>query len=330
MTPPSLENLTTLRAHLDAQKLDGPPPDEPGRDPGGLAAVIDAIALAGKWIAHKIRAARIEDVLGEVGDVNLHGEHQQKLDVLSDRVLLECLRVRRDVAVYASEERDEPVRLSEGGRYTVAVDPLDGSSNVDVAVSVGTIFSVMRNVAPDEPSRSLLQRGSRQVAAGYVLYGSSVCMMITLGNGVDLFVLDPDHGEFVLVQKGLRIPESKAVYSINEAYWNEFGDELRSYLGWAHDNGYAGRYIGSMVADVHRTLLKGGVFLYPAMRKAPEGKLRLLYECNPLAMLVEQAGGSAATGHERILEIEPRELHQRVPVVLGSPAEVDAVLRHFR
>lgn len=321
----SFDNLTTLRAHLDAQKR-----ENGGRD---LAGVIGAIALAGKWVANRIRRARIEDVLGEVGGVNLHGETQQKLDVLADDVLLECMRACTDVAVYASEERDEPIVLrpgSGGGRYCVVVDPLDGSSNVDFAVSVGTIFSVLENDQPDETTaRAVLQPGSRQIAAGYVLYGSSVCMMLTLGEGVDLFVLDPILGEFVLAEPGVRIPEKKAIYSLNEAYWNEFDDEIRSYLGWAHENGYASRYVGSMVADVHRTLLKGGVFLYPAMRKAPQGKLRLLYECNPMALLAEQAGGSAATGRERILDLAPREVHQRAPIVLGSPAEVEAVVRHF-
>ena len=327
MPPGSLENLTTLRAHLDARKAAARAED--GHECGDLVAVIDSLSLACKWIGHKIQSARIEDVLGDAGAVNLHGETQQKLDVLSDQVLLECLGARNEVAIYASEEREEPVELSGDGRYCVLVDPLDGSSNVDVAVSVGTIFSIVKRPEGVRGTAALLQPGSRQVAAGYVLYGSSICMVLTLGDGVDLFVLDPDLGEFVLVQERMRIPERKAVYSINEAYWNEFGDEVRAYLSWAHEEGYGSRYIGSMVADVHRTLLKGGVFLYPATRKAPEGKLRLLYECYPMSMLIEQAGGSAGTGRERILDLTPRELHQRAPVVLGSPAEVAAVMRHF-
>jgi fructose-1,6-bisphosphatase I len=194
-------------------------------------------------------------------------------------------------------------------------------------VSVGTIFSVLRNREPDDATpRSALQPGARQVAAGYVLYGSSVVLVLTAGRGVDLFVLDPDLGEFLLAKEGLRMPEEK-IYSINEAYWNEFDEPVRRYLTWAHESGYGSRYVGSMVADVHRTLLKGGTFLYPATRKAPEGKLRLLYEACPMALLVEQAGGVAAAGGRRILDIEPTELHQKTPVMLGSPKAMEALTR---
>jgi fructose-1,6-bisphosphatase I len=316
------ENLTTLQAHLHGRK------DYAG--PGDLAGVIDAIAFAGKSIARKIRRARLEDVLGTAGAENVHGETQQKLDVMADRILLHALRAHPHVAAYASEEQGEPVVLrpaSAGGEFTVIADPLDGSSNIDVAVSVGTIFSVVRNLEPDDSTgRSALQPGAKQVAAGYVLYGSSVVLVVTAGRGVDLFVHDPDLGEFLLAKERLRMPEDKT-YSINEAYWNEFEEPIRAYLGWAHANGYGSRYIGSMVADVHRTLLKGGTFLYPATRKAPEGKLRLLYEANPMALLVEQAGGVAAAGSRRILDIEPTKLHQRTPVMLGSPKTMEALTR---
>ena len=321
--PPAVrENLVTLGAHLRARK--------------GIAAevagVIEAIALASKSISHKIRRARIDDVLGAAGAVNLHGEAQQKLDVAADELLLHCLRTRPEVAVYASEERGEAVVLrprSDGGRYCVLSDPLDGSSNVDVAVSVGTIFSVLPNDRGDETTAAaVLQPGTRQVAAGYVLYGSSVLLALTTGDGVDLYVLDPQLGEYLLVEEGLRIPEKK-IYSVNEAYWNDFDEGVRSYLGFAHANGYASRYIGSMVADVHRTILKGGVFLYPPTRSAPQGKLRLMYEANPMAMLVEQAGGAAAGVTGRILEIEPEALHQRTSVLLGSPGEMAHVTRHL-
>lgn len=318
------DNLTTLRAHLAGRKeYEGP---------GDLPGVIDAIAFAGKSIARKIRRARLEDVLGTAGAENVHGEVQQKLDVMADRILLHALRAHPHVAAYASEEQGEAVVLrpaSGGGQLTVIADPLDGSSNIDVAVSVGTIFSVVRNGEPDDATaRSALQPGARQVAAGYVLYGSSVVLVLTAGRGVDLFVLDPDLGEFLLAREGLRMPEDKT-YSINEAYWNEFEEPVRKYLGWAHESGYGSRYIGSMVADVHRTLLKGGTFLYPATRKAPEGKLRLLYEANPMALLVEQAGGVAAAGTRRILEIEATKLHQRTPVMLGSPKAMEALTRFF-
>jgi len=320
------ENLTSLRGHLTAKKQAG------GRH-AEVAGVIDAIALAGKALAHKVRRARVDDVLGEVGETNLHGEKQQKLDVIADRLLLQCLRERSDVALFASEEREDPVVLrpaSDGGRFCVLVDPLDGSSNVDVAVSVGTIFSILPNDQSDETTeRATLQPGSNQLAAGYILYGSSVVMLLTMGDGVDMFVLDPLVGDFLLVWEGLRIPDERKIYSINEAYVNDFDAGLRDYLEFAHGAGYAARYVGSMVADVHRTLIKGGVFLYPATRKAPEGKLRLMYEGNPMAFVVEQAGGAAAAGRGRILDVVPEHLHQRTPVILGSAAEVEQVTRRL-
>lgn len=315
----------TLRQHLQSRKT------RPG--PGDLVGVIDAIALAGKAIARKVRRARIDDVVGATGGANSHGEAQQKLDVLADELLLHCLRARRDVAVYGSEEREEAVVLrprSDGGVFTVLVDPLDGSSNIDVAVNVGTIFSVLPNAEPDEDTaRSALQPGSRQLAAGYVLYGSSVVLMLTVGQGVDLFVLDPELGEFVLAESGLRMPAAKKTYSVNEAYREAFAPGIGRYLDAVHADGYSLRYIGSMVADVHRTLLQGGVFLYPATRGAPQGKLRLLYEGSPMALLAEQAGGAAAWGAGRILELAPQTLHERTPVILGSPAEVERVTSHL-
>jgi fructose-1,6-bisphosphatase I len=236
------------------------------------------------------------------------------------------------VGVLASEEEDAAIVVrprSDGGEFVVLFDPLDGSSNIDVAAGVGTIFSVLRNEeADEETAKAALQPGHRQVAAGYVLYGSSVLMVLTLGDGVDMFVLDPMLGEFVLVKERVTIPDTKKIYSINEAYREDFPEGIQRYLDHAHSSGYALRYIGSMVADVHRTLLKGGVFLYPPTAKAPEGKLRLMYEGNPMAMVIEQAGGVAGTGAQRILEIHPAELHQRCPVVLGSSGEVDVVARH--
>ncbi len=315
------ENLTTLREHLVSRKLALEHAAE-------LIDVIGAISLASRSIAHKVRRARLADVLGEAGGDNVHGEAQQKLDVISNEVLLHCLRRCPSVGICASEEEDEavPVRpLSDGGRFCVVYDPLDGSSNIDVAVSVGTIFSVLPN--DDE---SVLQRGERQLAAGYVVYGSSVLMVLTLGEGVDLFVLDPDLGDFVLVQQGLQLPASRKIYSLNEAYRDDFPGGYQRYLDDAHAGGYSSRYIGSMVGDVHRTLLKGGVFLYPPTTQAPSGKLRLLYEGNPMAMLVEQAGGTATTGSGRIVEVEPAELHQRTPVILGSREEVARVLGHLQ
>jgi fructose-1,6-bisphosphatase I len=317
------DNLLTLGRHLRAQK-----------DLGALVDVIEAIALAGKAIAHRVRRARIDDVIGEAGAVNVQGEAQQKLDVLSDRLLLECLGACPAVAVYASEEQDGAIVLrtrAEGAAYCVLADPLDGSSNIDVAVSVGTIFSVQRHERPDaEIEQSAVQPGRSQVAAGYLLYGSSVVLVLSTGRGVSMYVQDPLLGDFVLVKEGLRVPPASKTYSLNEAYVNDFEDGLKAYLDWAHGAGYGARYIGSMVADVHRTLLKGGVFLYPGSRKAPEGKLRLLYEASPMAFLMEQAGGAASTGKGPLLDVAPTKLHQRTPVVLGSSAEVEHVLRHLR
>jgi fructose-1,6-bisphosphatase I len=317
------DNLMTLGRHLRTQK-----------DAGGLVDVIEAIALAGKAIAHRVRRARIDDVIGEAGAVNVQGETQQKLDVLSDQLLLDCLRACPAVAVYASEEQEGAIVLrtrAEGATYCVLADPLDGSSNIDVAVSVGTIFSVQRHERPDaEIEQSPVQPGRKQSAAGYILYGSSVVLVLSLGRGVSMYVQDPLLGEFVLVKEGLRVPAASKTYSLNEAYVNDFEDGLKGYLAWAHGAGYGARYIGSMVADVHRTLLKGGVFLYPGTKKAPEGKLRLLYEASPMAFLVEQAGGAASDGKQALLDVPAAKLHQRTPVVIGSSAEVEHVLRHLR
>ena len=280
------ENLITLGHHL-----------RNGRQLGALSDVVEAIALATKSIAAKIRRARIDDVIGEVGNVNVQGEVQQKLDVISDELVLHCLRACPSVAVYASEEQEGPAVLrtkSDGGEYVVLSDPLDGSSNIDVAVSVGTIFSVLPNNEPDgSTADAVLQPGRNQVAAGYVLYGSSVLLVLATDQGVDMYVLDPQLGDFVLVKTGMEMPAQKKIYSINEAYLNDFDAGLKSYLDFVHSSGYAARYIGSMVADVHRTLLKGGVFIYPATAKAPKGKLRLMYEGNPMAYVMEQAGGRA-------------------------------------
>lgn len=326
MMGPTTDNLDTLSEYLRAAK------ERNGT--GDAADVIEAIGLATKAIAHKVRRARIGgDVIGAIGATNIQGEEQQKLDVVSNDLMIHCLSRCPHVGVLGSEEEDEVVIVrpaSAGGAYCVLFDPLDGSSNIDVAAGVGTIFSILRNNESDEDTaKAALQPGSAQVAAGYVLYGSSVLMVLTLGHGVDMFVLDPELGEFVLVQKSLEIPHEKKIRSINGAYRFDFSEGYQSYLKWTELNGYGSRYIGSMVADVHRTLLKGGVFLYPATTKAPGGKLRLMYEANPMSLLVEQAGGAAVTGDGRILDVLPTQIHQRTPVVLGSAGEVDKVLAHL-
>lgn len=323
---PIRENLTTLHDHLSSKP-------ELRQGPGDLGGVLGTIALACKSIANKVRRARVEDVLGQVGDTNVQGEQQEKLDVISDDLLIHCLSQRSDVAVVASEEQEKPVVLrtaSEGGAFCVLFDPLDGSSNINVAVGVGTIFSVLRNEeSDDDTAKAVLQPGSSQVASGYVLYGSSVLMVLTTGSGVDMYVLDPVLGDFVLVEEGLRMPDTKKIYSLNEAYRKAFPQGYNDYLEFTHTNGYAARYVGSMVADVHRTLIKGGVFLYPPTEANPEGKLRLMYEANPIGFVVEQAGGKCTTGSGRMLDVTPNQIHQRTPVILGSTGEVDAVERHL-
>ena len=322
------DNLTSLQTHILAEEQ-----QYPGAS-GDFSWILSAITLAGKTIANKVRRARIEDVLGALGTENPTGDTQQKLDVISNEIIMRCLGDRANVGVLASEEGDTPVILrssAEGGHYAVIFDPLDGSSNLDVSVGVGTIFSILRitDLKADSPEDVILQPGTLQVAAGYVLYGSSVVCMLTTGHGVDMFVLDLSIGAFVLVKSKLTMPTSNKIYSVNEAYVDSFPDGYRQYLEWAHANGYSGRYIGSMVADIHRTLLKGGVFMYPPTKTHPEGKLRLMYEANPMAMIVEQAGGKALVGDKRILEIDPTSLHQRTSVLMGSPDEVDHVLKHL-
>ena len=319
------DNLTSLQSHIlaEEQKFEGAT--------GEFSWILSAISLATKAIGHKVRCARIEDVVGDVGNKNVQGETQQKLDVISNELIMRCLGDRDNVGILASEENEKPFFLrkrNEGGKYAVLFDPLDGSSNIDVSVGVGTIFSVLRLPDGGTKEDAILQKGNKQVAAGYVLYGSSTILVLTTGNGVDMFVLDQSIGSFVLVESKLQIPTGNHTYSINEAYTSKFNDGVRSYLSWAHDNNFSSRYIGSMVADVHRTLLKGGIFIYPTTVDNPGGKLRLMYEANPMAMIIEQAGGGAVAQGNHILDIQPTGLHERTSVVLGSTDQVDHYLKH--
>ncbi|MFN9127051.1 MAG: class 1 fructose-1,6-bisphosphatase, partial [bacterium] len=281
------ENLMSLQSHILLEEAKFPTAS------GDFTWIISAISLAAKSIANQVRRARLSGAIGKIGETNVQGEEQQKLDVIANKAIIRCLGTRASVAVLASEEHDEPTILrrgNEGGKYCVMFDPLDGSSNLDTGVGVGTIFSILRN-DPNihDAQETVCQPGTRQVAAGYVLYGSSTIFVLTTGNGVALFELDPYIGSFLLVKDKLRIPDTNKVYSVNEAYRESFPDGYRRYLDWAHQNGYSSRYIGSMVADVHRTLLTGGVFMYPPTKKNPEGKLRYLYEASPMAMIIEQA-----------------------------------------
>jgi fructose-1,6-bisphosphatase I len=320
--------IMTLQAHILAEQ-------GLHAHAGTLSWILSALSISAKIIADKVRRARLENVLGNVGTENVQGEAQQKLDVLANEVLMGTLGGREGVAVVASEENEEPIILRDGSRgvsrYCVLFDPLDGSSNLDVCGGVGTIFSIL---AHDEQRAraqdSLLQPGARQIAAGYVLYGSSTVFVLTLGNGVEMFVLDPGVGAFMRVERGLKIPAGNKTYSVNEGNRQSFPEGYRRYLDWAQSNGYSSRYAGSMVADVHRILLKGGVFLYPPTKKSPEGKLRLMYEANPMAMIIEQAGGKTMAGAgRRVLDIEPSAIHQRTPVILGAADQVDRVLEHL-
>jgi len=323
------ESPITLQAHILQQQAAHP------HASGTFSWILSALSISAKVIAARVRRARLEDVLGGAGSDNVQGEQQQKLDVIANEVLLQMLRGREGVAIVASEENEEPVLLRTGAegehRYCVLFDPLDGSSNLDVCGSVGTIFSILRHDRTRRPEDSLLQAGHQQVAAGYVLYGSSTVFVLSIGAGVDMFVLDPAIGAFVRVAEGLRIPESGRSYAVNEGNRRSFPEGFQRYLDWAQSHGYSSRYVGAMVADAHRILLKGGVFLYPPTLKDPAGKLRLLYEANPIGMLIEQAGGKAfATADSPILGVQPTAIHQRTPVILGSPREVDHVLTHLR
>jgi fructose-1,6-bisphosphatase I len=304
---------------------------------GEFSWLLSGITLAGKIIADQVRRAGLADILGTAGTSNVQGELVQKLDVLANQALLHCLGNRGNVAIMASEENAEPVVVSrdrEHGRYVVVFDPLDGSSNIDVNVSVGTIFSILRREPDPSTSRApledVLQAGHRQVAAGYIVYGSSTMMVYTAGNGVAGFTLDPAIGAFVISHERITMPQQGSLYSVNEANSDSFPEPYRRYLAYLRSGAagrtYSLRYIGSLVADFHRTLLKGGIFLYPPTAQYPNGKLRLMYEANPIAFLAEQAGGMATDGRRRILEVTPTSLHQRTPLVVGSRTEMELLM----
>lgn len=291
-----------------------------------LSWIVSAISSAAKGIAAQLRTAGLDGALGAVGQINVQGETQQALDVIANDLLIQELESREGVVVLGSEENDELMLVdglpAHGGRYAVLFDPLDGSSNLDVGGAVGTIFSIYE-VAADAETR--LQQGRRQVAAGYVLYGPATVLVLTLGRGVDMFVLEPNVGNFVRVAQQLQIPTRGKTYCVNEANLDSFPAGYRRYLAQCRQQGYGSRYAGAMVADVHRVLLQGGIFLYPPTAKAPQGKLRLMYEANPMAFILEQAGGCGSTGSGEILDFAPNSLHERVPVILGSCADVVAL-----
>ncbi len=293
---------------------------------GELSQLLRDIALAGKVVNREINKAGLINIAGAMGTQNIQGEDQQKLDVLANIRFIRALTKGGEACAIVSEEDEEIVDLENDGKYVIAIDPLDGSSNIDVNVSIGTIFSVFRRVTPvGTPIRKedVLQKGIEQAAAGYLLYGSSTMLVYTTGHGVNGFTYEPSLGEYFLSHPDMIIPDEGTIYSINEGSHNSFSDAVKSYIDHCKENRYSGRYIGSLVADFHRNLLKGGIYIYPPTEKAPNGKLRLLYECNALSFIIEQAGGRASTGTQRVLEIHPEELHQRVPLFIGSKAMVE-------
>ena len=325
--------LVTLEDYIIKKQADFP------YATGELTSLLSAIVLAAKVVNREVNKAGLAGITGAYGAENVQGEQQQKLDVFADETFMSALEAQGQVCGIASEEQENFVQfnsqLAQNGNYVVLMDPLDGSSNIDVNVSIGTIFSIYRRVTPvggPLELRDFLQKGDQQVAAGYVIYGSSTMLVYTTGNGVNGFTLDPSLGTFYLSHPNMQFPKSGKIYSINEGNYPHFSDGMKKYIAHCKElhpeskRPYSARYIGSLVADFHRNMLKGGIFMYPGTDNAPTGKLRLLYECNPFAMIAEQAGGKATDGRKRILDIEPTSLHQRVPYFTGSENMVDLVV----
>jgi len=302
---------------------------------GELSRLLRDIAIAAKIVNREINKAGLVDILGEAGSTNIQGESQKKLDIYANEQFISALNLGGECCMVASEENEEVILLnratSKDAKYVVAIDPLDGSSNIDVNISVGTTFSIYRRISTEGPGNleDILQKGSEQVAAGYVVYGSSTMLVYTTGRGVNGFTLDPSIGEFCLSHPKMQIPEVGNIYSINEGNYVHFPQGVKRYIKYCQveddttNRPYTSRYVGSMVADIHRTLIKGGIYMYPTTAYAPNGKLRLVYECNPIAMIMEQAGGKASNGFKRILDIDVTEIHQRESIFTGSRLMVD-------
>jgi len=302
---------------------------------GELSRLINSIRLAAKVVNHEVNKAGLVDIIGAAGDTNIQGEDQQKLDVYANEKFIQTLTKRNIVCGIASEEEDNYISINSQddknqNKYIVLIDPLDGSSNIDVNVSVGTIFSIYRRVTPvgtPVTIKDFLQKGNQQVAAGYVVYGTSTMLVYTTGYGVNGFTLNPAIGTFYLSHPKMQFPENGNIYSVNEGNYIHFPQGVKNYIKYCQmeedDRPYTSRYIGSLVSDFHRNMIKGGIYIYPNTSKNPTGKLRLLYECNPMAFIAEQANGKASDGHTRIMDIEPTELHQRVPFLCGSKNMVE-------
>ncbi len=320
--------IITLSRHIIEEERKFP------KATGKFTDLMNDIAFAAKLISYNTNKAGLMGILGETENVNVQGEIVKNLDVFAQKTMVKALDHGGHTCVMASEEEEDIISIPDEyplGKYAVLFDPLDGSSNIDANVSVGTIFSIYNRVSPEgRPGTKddVLQPGIRQVCAGYVIYGSSTMLVYTTGNGVHGFTLDPSYGEFILSHPNIRIPKKGKIYSVNESNFDYWKQEVKNYIHYvkqideATDRPLNSRYIGSMVADVHRNLLYGGIFLYPASKTAPNGKLRLGYEANPMSFIVEQAGGRATNGTQRILEIQPKTIHQRVPLFLGSEEDV--------
>ncbi|WP_121667375.1 class 1 fructose-bisphosphatase [Mesonia aquimarina] len=302
---------------------------------GELSRLINSIRLAAKVVNHEVNKAGLVDITGAVGETNIQGEEQQKLDVYANEKFIQTLTNREIVCGIASEENDDFITIQgqnkdHQNKYVLLMDPLDGSSNIDVNVSVGTIFSVYRRVTPigtPVTKEDFLQPGNKQVAAGYVVYGTSTMLVYTTGHGVNGFTLNPAIGTYYLSHPNMQFSETGRIYSINEGNYNHFPQGVKDYIKYCQaeeeDRPYTSRYIGSLVSDIHRNMIKGGIYIYPKSSKSSNGKLRLLYECNPMAFIAEQAGGKASDGFQRIMDIKPKELHQRVPFFCGSKKMVE-------
>jgi fructose-1,6-bisphosphatase I len=319
-------DCTTLSRHVLQQFQSFP------AEAQDLSALMNRIALAGKLIARRLtRAGLVEDALGFTGRTNVQGESVKKMDLYANEVFISVFQQSGLVCRLASEEMDNPYYIPENcpiGRYTLLYDPIDGSSNVDINLNVGSIFSVRRQEGDDldHSGQDLLQDGHKQIAAGYILYGPSTMLVYSIGRGVHAFTLDPSLGEFILSNENIRIPEHGPVYSVNEGNFWQWEDSIRDYIRYVHRHeGYTARYSGALVGDIHRILFQGGVFLYPGTVKNPAGKLRLLYESAPLAFLMEQAGGRASTGTQEIMDVLPEKIHTRTPLIIGSKEDVALV-----
>ncbi|AUC60833.1 fructose-1,6-bisphosphatase Fbp [Cyanobacterium sp. HL-69] len=320
-------DCTTLSRHV-LQQLQSFSPD--AQD---LSSIMNRIALAGKLIARRLsRAGLMTGALGLTGDTNVQGESVKKMDMYANEVFISVFKQSGLVCRLASEEMEKPYYIPENcpvGRYTLLYDPIDGSSNVDINLNVGSIFAIRQQQGEDldGEAKDLLTDGSKQIAAGYILYGPATVLVYTMGKGVHSFFLDPSLGEFILAQENIQMPDHGSVYSANEGNFWQWEDQIRDYIRYVHRHeGYTGRYSGALVGDLHRILMQGGVFLYPGSVDNPDGKLRLLYETAPLAMIMEQAGGKGSTGQQRIMDYIPSKLHQRTPAILGSKKDVDLVL----